>query len=189
MNPLNMQNTSEQCISTGLSKVWERLQECYGSAEALERALLDSLEHFPRISNKDPHLLRDLGDLLLEINSATFEMKSRPLKLLTTILTSKTLLHRFQGSTQRQIFYCYLGEMLFRATRCLTSGMGLQMLRSHRSWLWDGLLLATSVLVGLTNLGMQMFLRPTSWATELLRPMPKWHPGKGKLWLQRSSHY
>lgn len=51
----------------------DRLQECYGSPEALERALFDKLERFPRITNKDPHLLRDLGDLLLEIDSAKSE--------------------------------------------------------------------------------------------------------------------
>lgn len=56
-----------------LTKVWERLQEFYGSPEALERALFDRLERFPRIPNKDPHLLRDLGDLLLEIDSAKSE--------------------------------------------------------------------------------------------------------------------
>lgn len=59
--------------SFGLAKVWERLQECYGSPEALEKALFDRLERFPRITNKDPHQLRDLGDLLLEIDSAKSE--------------------------------------------------------------------------------------------------------------------
>ncbi|KAI4892131.1 hypothetical protein NFI96_008825, partial [Prochilodus magdalenae] len=59
--------------SFGLAKVWERLQECYGSPEALEKALFDKLERFPSITNKDPHLLRDLGDLLLEIDSAKSE--------------------------------------------------------------------------------------------------------------------
>ncbi|XP_032416936.1 uncharacterized protein LOC116718815 [Xiphophorus hellerii] len=57
----------------GLLKVWDRLQECYGSPEALERALLDRMLQFPKISNKDPHLLRELADLLLEIDSAKSE--------------------------------------------------------------------------------------------------------------------
>lgn len=59
--------------SEGLGKVWERLDECYGSPEALEKALLDRLERFPRISNKDPYLLRELQDLLLEIEAAKDE--------------------------------------------------------------------------------------------------------------------
>lgn len=59
--------------SFGFAKVWERLQECYGSPEALEKALFDKLERFPRITNKDPHLLRDIGDFLLEIDSVKSE--------------------------------------------------------------------------------------------------------------------
>ena len=35
--------------------------------------MLDRLDHFPKVSNKDPQLLRDLGDPLLEINSAKRE--------------------------------------------------------------------------------------------------------------------
>lgn len=59
--------------SHGLSKVWERLERCYGSPEAIEKALVDRLDCFPKVTNKDPLLLRDLGDLLLEIDSAKKE--------------------------------------------------------------------------------------------------------------------
>ena len=31
-----------------------RLEECYGSPETIEKALLDKLERFPRFGNKDP---------------------------------------------------------------------------------------------------------------------------------------
>lgn len=37
------------------------------------KRLFDRLEHFPRITNKVPHLLCELGDLLLEIDSAKSE--------------------------------------------------------------------------------------------------------------------
>lgn len=59
--------------SLGLVKVWERLQECYGSPEAIEKALFDRLEHFPKITNKEPQLLLEFGDLLMEIDSAKSE--------------------------------------------------------------------------------------------------------------------
>lgn len=59
--------------SEGLAKVWERLNECYGSPEAIENALLDRLDRFPKISYKDPQLLRELQDLLLEIDAAKSE--------------------------------------------------------------------------------------------------------------------
>ncbi|XP_026003932.1 uncharacterized protein LOC113009687 [Astatotilapia calliptera] len=54
----------------GLRRVWTRLQECYGTPEAIEKSLLDRLERFPRVSNKDPQNLRELGDLLSEIDAA-----------------------------------------------------------------------------------------------------------------------
>jgi len=50
--------------------IWQRLEECYGSAEMIENALLTKLEEFPKISNKDNEKLRELGDLLLEMEAA-----------------------------------------------------------------------------------------------------------------------
>lgn len=54
----------------GLRMVWERLEHCYGSQEAMESALFKRLDAFPRISNKDCQKLRELGDLLMEVLSA-----------------------------------------------------------------------------------------------------------------------
>ncbi|KAI4896990.1 hypothetical protein NFI96_001373, partial [Prochilodus magdalenae] len=53
-----------------LSMVWQRLEEVYGSPEAMETALFNKLERFPKFSNKEPKQLRELGDLLLEIQAA-----------------------------------------------------------------------------------------------------------------------
>lgn len=53
--------------------VWTWLEECYGSAEAIEAALFNKLERFPKLSNKDPQRLRELGDLLLELQAAKTE--------------------------------------------------------------------------------------------------------------------
>ena len=50
--------------------MWERLEDCYGCPEVIEHALLKRLEEFLRISNKDPRQLRELGDLLQELESA-----------------------------------------------------------------------------------------------------------------------
>lgn len=44
-----------------LSMVWKRLEEVYGSPEAMESALLSKLERFPKVSNKEPKRLRELG--------------------------------------------------------------------------------------------------------------------------------
>ncbi|KAJ8369536.1 hypothetical protein SKAU_G00095640 [Synaphobranchus kaupii] len=59
--------------AAGLRMAWSRLEECYGSPETIEKALLDKLERFPKITNKDPLKMRELGDLLRELESAKLE--------------------------------------------------------------------------------------------------------------------
>ncbi len=54
----------------GIHMLWQRLEECYGSPEVIENALLRKLEEFPRISNRDGQRLRELVDMLLELESA-----------------------------------------------------------------------------------------------------------------------
>ncbi len=50
--------------------VWQRPEETYGTPEAVEHSLLKRIEEFPRISNRDSVKLRELGDLLLELEYA-----------------------------------------------------------------------------------------------------------------------
>lgn len=47
--------------------------EIYGSPEVIENALMKKLDTFPAISNNDPDKLRDLSDLLKELESAKAE--------------------------------------------------------------------------------------------------------------------
>ncbi len=54
----------------GVQMLWQRLEECYGSPEVIENALLRKLEEFHRISSRDGQRLRELGDMLLELESA-----------------------------------------------------------------------------------------------------------------------
>ncbi|XP_030209647.1 uncharacterized protein LOC115541880 [Gadus morhua] len=56
-----------------LKKAWDRLQECYAAPEVMEEALFKRLDEFPRISTKDYGKLRDLGDLLMELQGAREE--------------------------------------------------------------------------------------------------------------------
>lgn len=56
-----------------LKKAWDRLQECYAAPEIMEKSLFKRLDEFPRISAKDYGKLRDLGDLLMEIQGAREE--------------------------------------------------------------------------------------------------------------------
>jgi len=57
----------------GLRRAWDRLEECYGSPEVIERALFERMENFPKISPRDALKLRELGDLLRELESAKSE--------------------------------------------------------------------------------------------------------------------
>lgn len=50
-----------------LRKVWERLDERYGSPELIESALKQKLMNFPRLTNKDTEKLYTLSNLLCEI--------------------------------------------------------------------------------------------------------------------------
>ncbi|KAM3855873.1 uncharacterized protein M6D78_000931 [Vipera latastei] len=54
----------------GLTAAWARLEQTYGSPEALENALFERLQNFLKIGNKDNYKLQGLSDLLTEIELA-----------------------------------------------------------------------------------------------------------------------
>nr|XP_054598158.1 uncharacterized protein LOC129163741 [Nothobranchius furzeri] len=56
--------------TAGVHMIWQRLEECYGSPEAIEDALLKKVDEFPRISSRENQKLRELGDILLELEAA-----------------------------------------------------------------------------------------------------------------------
>ncbi|RXN37835.1 hypothetical protein ROHU_001681 [Labeo rohita] len=58
---------------TGLRRAWERLEDCYGSPEIIEKSLFDRMDSFPKVGNRDVKKLRELGDLLQEVESAKQE--------------------------------------------------------------------------------------------------------------------
>lgn len=56
--------------AAGVTMVWQRLEECYGTPEVTEDALLKKTENFPRLTNRDTIKLRELSDILLELECA-----------------------------------------------------------------------------------------------------------------------
>ena len=56
--------------SAALKMAWQRLLECYGAPEIIEKALFKKLDSFPKISNRDHVKLRELGDLLMELRGS-----------------------------------------------------------------------------------------------------------------------
>ncbi|KAK7930587.1 hypothetical protein WMY93_006982 [Mugilogobius chulae] len=67
---LRLRSANVHNATAGVAMIWQRLDETYGSPEIIEHALLSKLENFPKISNKDNKRLRELGDILMEIQSA-----------------------------------------------------------------------------------------------------------------------
>ncbi|KAL1258964.1 hypothetical protein QQF64_009541 [Cirrhinus molitorella] len=76
---LNMKKTQENRAvhtsnpDTGLRRAWERLEDCYGSPEIIEKSLFDRIDSFSKIGNRNVKRLQELGDLLQEVESAKQE--------------------------------------------------------------------------------------------------------------------
>ena len=51
----------------GLLRIWDRLEERFGSAESIYHAIVKKLEAFPRLTVKDSSKLFDLSDILSEV--------------------------------------------------------------------------------------------------------------------------
>lgn len=64
--------------------VWDRLEECYGSPEVIESALTKQINSFPKICNKDYPKLKELGNLLMELQSTKAKGDLRGLAFLDT---------------------------------------------------------------------------------------------------------
>nr|XP_055053880.1 uncharacterized protein LOC129439016 [Misgurnus anguillicaudatus] len=87
---------------TGLCMLWQRLEESYGAPEVVEHALLKKLEDFPRLGNKDSHKLRELGDILLELECAKTEGYLSGLAYLDTARGLKPIVEKLPYSLQEK---------------------------------------------------------------------------------------
>ncbi|XP_060745195.1 uncharacterized protein LOC132858752 [Tachysurus vachellii] len=86
----------------GLSLIWDRLYETYGSPEMVESALFGKLESFPKISNRDNHRLRELGDLLMEIQAAKQDGDLMGLSYLDTPRGANPIIQKLPYSLQEK---------------------------------------------------------------------------------------
>ncbi|XP_063449024.1 uncharacterized protein LOC134728358 [Mytilus trossulus] len=59
----------------GLQRLWERLDERYGSPESVEASLIAKLNNFPKLTHKDNKELYELVDILSEIESIKEDSK------------------------------------------------------------------------------------------------------------------
>ncbi|XP_077354332.1 uncharacterized protein LOC144002733 [Festucalex cinctus] len=58
------------CPSVALEIIWTRLDEVYGSPEAIENSLFSKIDKFPKVSRKDPRRLQELSDIISELEAA-----------------------------------------------------------------------------------------------------------------------
>lgn len=56
----------------GLRLIWERLQQCYGSAEVIEDALFKRLDAFPKVTTRDYGKLREWVNIGSQYNQPRF---------------------------------------------------------------------------------------------------------------------
>lgn len=91
--------------ATGLYMAWGRLDEIYGSPEAVEQALFNNLENFPKITTKDPQRLRDLADLLSELQAAKEDGYLAGLSYLDTSRGIKPIIEKLPYNMQEKWLY------------------------------------------------------------------------------------
>lgn len=91
--------------TTGLFMAWRRLDEIYGSPEAVEQALFNKLESFPKVTMKEPQRLRDLADLLSELQAAKEDGYLASLSYLDTSRGIKPIIEKLPYNTQEKWLY------------------------------------------------------------------------------------
>ncbi|XP_052406346.1 uncharacterized protein LOC127952103 [Carassius gibelio] len=91
----------------GLRMAWERLDKVYGSPEAVEQALFNKLENFPKVTMKDPRGLRDLADLLSELQAAKEDNYLAGLSYLDTSRGIRPIIEKLPYNMQEK--WLYLG--------------------------------------------------------------------------------
>ncbi|XP_075445032.1 uncharacterized protein LOC142488412 [Ascaphus truei] len=86
----------------GLDLVWERLEESYGSPEAVEDLLFKRVDSFPKITTKDYSKLRELGDLLQELEFARKDHSLTGLNVLDSARGVRPILEKLPYNLQER---------------------------------------------------------------------------------------
>lgn len=86
----------------GLTMIWNRLDQTYGSAEMIEDALFKRIETFPKITNQDFSKLIKLSDLLSELLAAKDEGDLPELAFLDTARGINPILRKLPFNLQEK---------------------------------------------------------------------------------------
>ncbi|XP_062417991.1 uncharacterized protein LOC134102933 [Pungitius pungitius] len=95
-----------------LRRAWERLQECYAAPEVIERSLFNRLDHFPRLSGKEHTKLRELANLLMEVQGAKEDGYLPGLSYLDTARGIEPIVAKLPYGLQERWFNYALGKRL-----------------------------------------------------------------------------
>ncbi|XP_075431502.1 uncharacterized protein LOC142468808 [Ascaphus truei] len=97
---LRMANANHPQV--GLDLVWERLEECYSNPEAVEDSLFKRVDSFPKITAKDYSKLRELGDLLQELEFARKDHSLTGLNVLDSARGVRPILEKLPYNLQER---------------------------------------------------------------------------------------
>jgi len=97
INTVNIRNPA-----AGLYMAWDRLDEIYGSPEAVEQALFNKLE---KVTTKDPQKLRDRADLLSELQAAKEDGYLAGLSYLDTSRGIRPIIEKLPYNMQEKWLY------------------------------------------------------------------------------------
>ncbi|KAJ8257165.1 hypothetical protein COCON_G00193170 [Conger conger] len=86
----------------GLRMLWQRLEDFYGSVE-VENALLKKVEDFPKISAKENHKLRELGDILMELEAARADGYLPGLSYLSTSHGVSPIVQKLPSTSRQKV--------------------------------------------------------------------------------------
>ena len=86
----------------GVTEVWAKLGERYGSNIVLTKAHLDKLTNFPKIGLKDNKKLQEFGDVVLELQCAKDNGRQQGLKILDEPIFMKPVLVKLPGDVQNR---------------------------------------------------------------------------------------
>ncbi|XP_012817189.1 uncharacterized protein LOC105947022 [Xenopus tropicalis] len=102
---------------------WQRLDECYGAPEIIEESLWKRIDGFGKISNKDHQRLRELGDLLMELQAAKEEGDFPGLAVLDTARGINSIVQKLpfflqerwmtQGSNYKELHHVHFPPFSF----------------------------------------------------------------------------
>ncbi|XP_028407859.1 uncharacterized protein LOC114530488 [Dendronephthya gigantea] len=108
-----IRNAYIQKPAEGVSVLWQKLNQRFGSSSVVTQVHLKKLSEFPKVGFRDNKKLQELGDLLLELQCAKSDGGCPGLKILDEPIYIKPIIAKLPGDIQgrwQRYAYRYLKE-------------------------------------------------------------------------------